>query len=108
MRLIEDIPPINGYDIQLTIDLDQQQYAEQALETPLEDPSAAAGAPTRRSRERTSQKLVFPGLPDEVPYKAPAGVRGHQNYADGSIIAMASYPTFDNRWFEADLGDGKF
>ncbi len=31
-----------------------------------------------------------------------------QNYQNGQIIALASYPTFDNRWFESDLGGGKF
>ena len=30
VRTVEEVPPINGYDIQLTIDLDQQQFAEQA------------------------------------------------------------------------------
>ncbi len=33
VREIRRVPPINGNDVQLTIDLDQQQYAEQALET---------------------------------------------------------------------------
>jgi penicillin-binding protein 2 len=31
-----------------------------------------------------------------------------QNHDNGHVIALATYPTFDNRWFEADLGDGKF
>ena len=35
VRLINDVPPINGFDVQLTIDLDLQQYAEQAIETAL-------------------------------------------------------------------------
>ena len=38
VSVVEEVPPINGRDIQLTIDLDQQQYAEQALETQLEPP----------------------------------------------------------------------
>ena len=43
-----------------------------------------------------------------MSYKAPAGAVVVQNYQNGHIIALASYPTFDNRWFESDLGDGKF
>ncbi len=35
VREVERIPPINGNDVQLTIDLDQQQFAEQALQTQL-------------------------------------------------------------------------
>ena len=51
---------------------------------------------------------MFPEYPREVPYKAPAGSVVVQNYQNGQIIALASYPTFDNRWFEADLSGGKF
>ena len=43
VRLIEEVPPVNGFDVQLTIDLDVQQYAEQALETTLEVRRDAAG-----------------------------------------------------------------
>ncbi len=32
IRVIEEVPAVNGNDVQLTIDLDQQQYAEQAQE----------------------------------------------------------------------------
>ncbi|MFO5197473.1 hypothetical protein RCL06_24065, partial [Salmonella enterica subsp. enterica serovar Typhimurium] len=53
-------------------------------------------------------ELVFPDYPREVPYKAPAGAVVIENYQNGQIIALASYPTFDNRWFESDLGGGKF
>jgi penicillin-binding protein 2 len=100
-------PPINGNDVQITIDLDQQQYAEQALETQL-----------RRRRlqystnpldpETKFQTLVFPDYPRQVPFKAPAGAVVVQNNDNGHVIALASYPTFDNRWFESDLSGGKF
>ena len=36
VRVISEVPPINGFDVQLTIDLEMQQYAEQAVETTLE------------------------------------------------------------------------
>ena len=35
VRLLEEVLPIGGNDIQLSVDLDVQQYAEQALETKL-------------------------------------------------------------------------
>ena len=47
-------------------------------------------------------------LPDQVPYKAPAASAVALDYTDGSVLAMASYPTFDNRWFEAGLSSKKF
>ena len=107
VREVTRVPAINGNDIQLTIDLDQQQFAEEALETQLETRrSVLANNPA--DPETNFETRVFPGFPDAVPYKAPAGAVVVQNYENGHVIALASYPTFDNRWFESDLGDGKF
>jgi penicillin-binding protein 2 len=107
VREVERVPAINGNDIQLTIDLDQQQFAEQALETQLALRKQAT-AHNPLDRETNYETLTFPEYPAEVPFKAPAGAVVVQNYETGHIIALASYPTFDNRWFETDLGDGKF
>jgi len=107
VRTVAEVPAINGQDVQLTIDLDQQQYAEQALETELKRQRLeTAGNPL--DRETNFKTRVFPEYPEEVPYKAPAGAVVVENNQTGQIIALASYPTFDNRWFESDLGDGKF
>ena len=107
VREVERVPPINGNDVQLTIDLDQQQFAEQALQTQLRLRQQVT-AKNPLDPETNFEERVFPEYPEEVPYKAPAGSVVVQNYQNGQIIALASYPTFDNRWFEADLGDGKF
>ena len=107
VREVERVPPINGNDIQLTIDLDQQQFAEQALETQLKARRQVA-AVNPKDPETNFQTLVFPEYPREVPFKAPAGAVVVQNHENGQVLAIASYPTFDNRWFESDLGDGKF
>jgi penicillin-binding protein 2 len=107
VREVRRVPPINGNDVQLTIDLDQQQFAEQALETQLKIRQQQV-ATNPLDAETNFEELVFPEYPREVPYKAPAGSVVVQNYQNGQIIALASYPTFDNRWFEADLSGGKF
>jgi penicillin-binding protein 2 len=107
VREVRRVPPINGNDVQLTIDLDQQQFAEQALETQLKLRQQEV-AINSLDAETNFTELVFPEYPREVPYKAPAGSVVVQNYQNGQIIALASYPTFDNRWFEADLSGGKF
>ncbi len=108
VRLVEDVPPLNGFDIQLTIDLDYQQYAEQAIETTLK---------ARRTQTAPNPKILKPNGQIEkmdvnkgetVEYKAPAASSIIMDYTDGSIIAMASYPSFDNRWFEAGLSQAKF
>jgi len=106
-RTIEEVPAVNGKDIQLTIDLDQQQYAEQALETMLKlrrQQTARNGL----DPETNFLERFFPEFPEEVPFKAPAGAVTVLNHDNGHVIALASYPTFDNRWFEADLSGGKF
>jgi penicillin-binding protein 2 len=107
VREIERVPAVNGQDIQLTIDLDQQQFAEQALESQLELRRLEV-ARNGLDPETNFEDRFFTEYPEEVPYKAPAGAVVVQNHENGHIIALASYPTFDNRWFESDLGGGKF
>ncbi|MDJ0771273.1 MAG: penicillin-binding transpeptidase domain-containing protein [Ilumatobacter sp.] len=108
VRVLEEVPPINGFDVQLTIDLDYQQYVEQAIETTLK---------ARRTQEAPNPKVTKPNgqrekmdtsQGDTVPYKAPAASGLIMDYTNGDIIAMASYPSFDNRWFEAGLSSTKF
>ena len=59
--------------------------------------------PTRRSASPTANSRRWIRRYPTRCLQGPAGVGGRQDYANGSIIAMASYPTFDNRWFEAGL-----
>jgi len=108
VNIVEEVPPINGYDIQLTIDLDAQVYVEQALETALVSRRYQyAPNPLVRQPDGTYD-LLDPTLPEQVPFKAPAGSAIIRRFDTGAVIAMASYPTFDNRWFEAELTGTKF
>jgi penicillin-binding protein 2 len=122
----ERIEPVAGFDIQLSIDLDVQQYAEQALQTELRnrrnlptDLTQADSAPhnpcdlktnckTRvyQHVDATTKKKV--DYPEWVQHKAPAGSVVVLNHTNGQIIAMASYPTFDNRWMESGIGIDKY
>lgn len=108
VRVISEVLPINGFDVQLTIDLEVQQYAEQAVETTLElRRTQLAPNPIVKKPDGTRERMDLTS-PDEVPFKAPAGSSVVLDYTTGDIIAMASYPTFDNRWFEAGLSSNKF
>lgn len=108
VRVIEEVPPVNGFDVQLTIDLDIQQYAEQLLETTLEKRrTQLAPNPKVRKPDGSLQRMDL-DQGESVPYKAPAGSTVVMNYETGEVVAMASYPTFDNRWFEAGLSGSKF
>ena len=106
--VIEEVPPINGFDVQLSIDLELQQYAEQTLETTLElRRSQTAPNPTVKKPDGRREKMDLT-QGDEVLFKSPAGSVIVTDYLTGKISAMASYPTFDNRWFEAGLSSAKF
>jgi penicillin-binding protein 2 len=103
LRQIERVEPIAGSDIQLTIDFDYQQYAEQALESELK---------LRRRVDAGTMKLPDgkqdPAYAVENLYKAPAGSSILMNNRTGELIAMASYPNFDNRWFGSGISSEKF
>ena len=108
IRVLEEVPPINGFDVQLTIDLDVQQYVEQVLETTLKlRRQQTADNPIVKKPDGTREKMDLT-KPDRVNYKAPAGSSVVLDYTTGDVIAMASYPSFDPRWFEAGLSKSKF
>ena len=65
VRLIEEVPPIDGFDVQFTIDLDMQQYAEQALETTLEVRRDRRSAPNPEVlKPNGDREKMDPALPD--------------------------------------------
>ena len=103
LRLMERVEPIVGNDLQLSIDMEMQYFAEQALETQLV---------LRRRVEAGNYRLedgtIDPARPEPVLYKAPAGSTVVMNHDTGQIIAMASYPRFDLRWFNSGISSAKF
>jgi penicillin-binding protein 2 len=124
VQLLEEVKPVAGSDVQLTIDLDLQQYAEQALETKLrqrrdlptskEECNCADLAarnpidPKKDDGSRVYSSSKEFGNQEWVQYKAPAGSVVVLNHGNGAVLAMASYPTFDNRWFNAGISKQKF
>ncbi|MEY3493461.1 MAG: penicillin-binding protein 2 [Actinomycetota bacterium] len=101
---VERVEPVAGMDLQLAIDLDLQQYAELALETQLR---LRRFVETCQARDENDLP-VKPQFPECQNLKAPAGSVVLSNYATGEILALASYPTFDNRWFTSSLSGDKF
>lgn len=90
LRTLASVPPMRGNDVQLTLDLDVQRVTEESLVKGLE------AAKTRRDRE------------NREPFKAPAGSAVVVDPRDGSILAMASYPTYDPSEFVNGISRARF
>ena len=97
-RIIREISrrdPVPGNDIVLSIDLQLQQYAEQTLQQGLRE------ARTRCPFDSFTQSCGGPA------FAAPAGSTVVEDPRNGQILAMATYPTFDNRWFVEGISNKK-
>ena len=134
LGVVEQKEPIPGNDLQLAIDLDYQQFAEQALETQIrlrrfeevcqarvpvkdENGNVVKDETGRTVTESAKPFVTFTDengqpmtreIPDCANYKSPAGSTVMMDYSNGQVLAMASYPTFDNRWFNAQISGDKF
>ncbi|HJM27810.1 MAG: penicillin-binding protein 2 [Acidimicrobiales bacterium] len=82
-----------GSDVQLTINIDLQALAEQELERGL---NLARQQPTKFEEEGV------------VIFNAPAGAMVVMDPRDGSILAMASHPTFDPELFVSGISQDDF
>jgi penicillin-binding protein 2 len=77
LRTLNSRPPVPGHDVRLTIDINVQRM----VETALADGLAAA----RQGQDRQHKKHFL----------APAGAAVVLDPRDGSVLAMASNPTYD-------------
>jgi penicillin-binding protein 2 len=80
VRELDDRPAVPGRDVQLTIDLDAQRVAEESLAQGM---GAAQGVQDVSDRTRYST------------FQAQGGAVIVLDPRDGSVVAMASAPTFD-------------
>lgn len=96
VQVLQNIPPVAGEDVVLTIDAGIQQLAEQALALKLDEVSQR-GPIDSKTKSPTGQL-----------YSAPAGTVVVEDPTNGSILAMASYPTYDPREFVRGITKDRF
>ncbi len=91
LRTVDERPAVPGHDVQLTIDADVQQTVEQTL---------------------ANAMLQVRGLKDSAKkggrFAAPAGSVVVLNAQDGSVVAMASNPTYDPNEFVNGIPTDQF
>jgi len=99
LGVVERVDPVPGDDVKLTIDLKLQQYTEQILQ---------AGIMAARSHLVSVTNADLKAQATGQTFQAPAGAMVIEDPNNGEILSMASYPTFDNRWFIGDLPQAKY
>ena len=73
VRVVSEMPPVNGQDIQLSIDLDLQQYAEQMLQMQLRLKRAfIAPNPIVEKPDGSHQRMDLPRDPACTTRRRPA------------------------------------
>ncbi|MGZ4728489.1 MAG: penicillin-binding protein 2 [Acidimicrobiales bacterium] len=90
IRVVSDQPPQAGSDLVLTIDIDVQISAENALAEQL--------AAVRGGKETGNSHVT----------RAPAGAAVTIDPANGNVVAMASFPTYDPAEFVNGISSDRY
>lgn len=98
IREIEAVAPTDGSDIVLTIDMDMQKVAFDALKTNIEKTRQEEEALIVEKADKY-QALLPEGKELKDIQKAETGSVVVMNVNSGKILAMASYPSYDNNDF---------
>ncbi len=90
LQTLKTVPPVQGHDLVVTVDLDVQRLAEESLQQGLDVARATFDKSTKRD------------------FAAPVGSVVVQDPRDGSILAMASNPSYDPSVFVGGIKPADF
>lgn len=93
IRQLDYVAPVAGNDVQLTIDVDVQSLVEAELRQGL------INAQGEQNTDIVERFVTFP---------APAGAAVVLDPRDGSVVAMASYPSYDPSAFIGGISTEEF
>ncbi len=91
VQVIEQVDPVAGADVHLTLDIDIQALAEQEL---------LAGLAEARQQERDD--------PEDLPFKAPGGAMVVLDPNGAGVLAMASFPTYSPSEFVSGFSEDRW
>ena len=97
------VAPIAGFDVHLTLDIDLQALVEEQLRSGLERARETPIDVDPEENPEPENPLLAPAT-----YPAPAGAAVLLDPRDGSVLAMASYPSYDPREFILGIDDEEF
>ena len=97
------VAPIAGFDVHLTLDIDLQALVEEQLRLGLERARETPIDVDPEENPEPENPLLTPAT-----YPAPAGAAVLLDPRDGSVLAMASYPSYDPRQFILGIGEEEF
>ncbi|WP_419845631.1 penicillin-binding protein 2 [Candidatus Poriferisocius sp.] len=91
VQVIEQVDPVAGADVHLTLDIDIQALAEQEL---------LSGLAEARQQERDD--------PEDLPFKAPGGAMVVLDPNGAEVLAMASFPTYSPSEFVSGFSEDRW
>ena len=97
------VAPIAGFDVHLTIERDVQALVEDQLRQGLERARETPVDVDPEENPEAENPLLTPST-----YPAPAGAAVLLDPRDGSVLAMASYPSYDPRDFILGIDSEEF